>query len=453
MACLVAGSRPAAGQALTQRGFIEGTAFLFPQTAPNDSTRAVGDFLAREEVFFKPAPWIQFAGGVDLRANSHDQVDDRWRLDLDDRGVRRPRASLRRLTATLTHGPLTIDAGKQFIRWGKADIINPTDRFAPRDFINVVAPEFLAVTGVRAVALHGAETFELVWVPRLTPSRIPLLDQRWTAVPAEAALVLFVDFGSALPTGASTGLRWGHAGAGFEYSLSFYNGFNYLPDIGLVGQVGQVGQAGQIGQVGQVGQAGQVGPAEPIGLTRFYPAIRTYGADAAVPTRWFTVKGEAAYFTSRQTDGLSRRSAEGAAADDAAADLSRQSAAGATADDYVLYVVQLERQTGEWVIVGGYAGEIITARRSTLSFAPDRGMTRSIVGRASYTIDPVRTLAFETAVRQNGDGVYGKVEYSQARGQHWRATVTGVGISGHSGDFLGQYHRNSHVAVVLRYSF
>jgi hypothetical protein len=144
-----------------------------------------------------------------------------------------------------------------------------------------------------------------------------------------------------------------------------------------------------------------------------------------VPTPWFTLKSEAAYFTSSTP----------------------------LTDEYVLYVVQLERQTGEWVIVAGYAGEAITRRRSTLAFAPDRGMTRSIVGRASYTIDPVRTLAFETAVRQNGDGLYGKVEYSQARGQHWRATVTAVGIGGQPDDFLGQYQRNSHVALALRYSF
>jgi hypothetical protein len=442
--CLAAGARPAAAQALTQRGFVEGTAWLFPQTAPNDATRVVGDFMARDQVFVKPAPWIQFAGGVDLRANSHGQVDDRWRLDIDDRGVKRPRVSLRRLTATLTHGPLTIDAGKQFIRWGKTDIINPTDRFAPRDFINVVDTEFLAVTGVRAVATHRAETFEAVWVPRLTPSRIPLLNQRWTAVPETAASVSLVDAGSVQPDGPSTGLRWGHTGAGFEYSLSFFNGFNHLPNVGQVGQVGLVGQGGQGGQVGQT---------EPIRLTRSYPAIRTYGADAAIPTRWFTIKGEAAYFASRHTDvdaaaDLSRQSA----------DLSRQSAQGATAegataDDYVLYVVQLERQTGEWVIVGGYAGEAVTASRSIVSFAPDRGMTRSIVGRGSYTIDPVRSIAFETAVRQNGDGVYGKVEYSQARGQHWRVTATGVVIGGHSGDFLGQYHRNSHIALLLRYSF
>ncbi len=413
----LASAPSASAQTVTQRGFVEASAFLFPQAAPNDPARVVNDLLAREDVFFKPAPWMQFAGGLDFRANSHDQVDGRWRLDLDDRGARRPRLSLRRLTATFTRGPLTVDAGKQFIRWGKADIINPTDRFAPRDFVNVVDAEFLAVSGVRAVAQHGGETFEAVWVPRFTPSRAPLLNQRWTAVSPAAAAMPLVDAGSEFPSGSETGLHWGHVGAGFEYSLSFFNGFNHLPNIDAATTVNA--------ETAKTAEKLCAACSAFITLRRTYPAIRTYGADAAVPTPWFTIKGEAAYFTSSTP----------------------------LTDEYVLYVVQVERQTGEWVIVAGYAGEAITARRSTLTFAPDRGMTRAIVARASYTIDPVRSLAFETAVRQNGGGVYSKVEYSQARGQHWRATVTGVGIGGHSDDFLGQYHRNSHVALALRYSF
>jgi hypothetical protein len=404
-------------QTVTQRGFVEGSTLLFPQAAPNDRTQAVTDFLAREELFVKPAPWMQFAGGLELRANSHDQVEDRWRLDVSDRGVRRPRLSLRRLTATLTHGPFTLDAGKQFIRWGKADIINPTDRFAPRDFLNVVDTEFLAVTGLRGVAQHGADTFEAVWVPRFTPSRVPLLDQRWTAVPAEAASVPLVDAGAALPSGAETGLRWGHVGDGLEYSLSFFNGFNHLPNIAASTTLNA--------EIAEKICSACSASSAFVEIRREHPAIRTYGADAVLPTKWFTIKGEAAYFTSSTP----------------------------LTDEYVLYVVQLERQTGEWVIVAGYAGEATTLRRSTLLFAPDRGMTRAIVARASYTIDPVRSLAVETAVRQNGAGVYGKFEYSQARGQHWRATVTGVGIGGHSDDFLGQYHRNSHLSAALRYSF
>ena len=62
-------------------------------------------------------------------------------------------------------------------------------------------------------------------------------------------------------------------------------------------------------------------------------------------------------------------------------------------------------------------------------------------------------MAVEAAVRRNGDGFYVKGEYSQAWGQHWRVTATGVGIAGKDSDFLGQYHQNSHVSVALRFSF
>jgi hypothetical protein len=231
---------------------------------------------------------------------------------------------------------------------------------------------------------------------------VPLVDERWTAVSAEVARIPIVDAGSVLPAGAETGIRWGHVGAGVACSISFSNGFNHLPNIDVI-------------------TAGS----PSIVISRTYPSIQTYGADAAVPTRWFMIKREAAYLTSSSTD----------------------------TDEYVLYVLQIERQTAEWVLVGGYAGEAVTAHRAALSFAPDRGMARSLVARGSYTIDSNRSLALETAVRQNGDGVSAKAGYSQALGQHWRAIVAGAAISGHSDDFLGQYRRNSHVAATLRYSF
>lgn len=407
---LLAAPRIGAAQALTNRGFVDGTVFAFPQKAPNDASRLVGDLVVRDEAFVKPAAWAQFAAGFDLRVNSHDQVEDRWRVDFSDRGVRRPRVSVRRLTATFTHRALTLDVGKQFIRWGKTDIVTPTDRFAPADFMNVVDHEFLAVGGVRASVQIRGETLEAVWVPRITPSRVPLVDQRWTIVPPNASVVSIADRGAELPPGPQAGARWSHVGSGFEYSLSFFDGFNHLPDL-----------RARLRPLPSFA----VPPLVEVELTRTYPAIRTYGADAALPTRLLTLKAEAAYFTSPSS----------------------------STDQYVLYAVQLERQSGEWLLLGGYAGEAITERRSAAGFAPDRGMTRSIVGRASYTVDSNRSLTFEGVARQNGRGLYAKAEYSQARGQHWRATVTSVVLAGHDDDFLGQYRRNSHVAWALRYSF
>lgn len=397
--------RPATGQVASHRGFVETRGLLFAEQAPNDPTRAVGDVLARWEVFAKPAPWVQFAAGLDVRTNTHDQVEHQWGLDVSDRTTGRPRFSVRRLTATLTRGKLTLDLGKQFIRWGKADLINPTDRLAPRDFLNLVDSELLAVSGARASVETGGEIFEVVWLPRFTPSRIPLLQQRWTPAPSGVAPIPLVDGGAQWPTRSQAGVRWSHAGAAFESSLSFFEGFNHLPDVAARPQPLSL-------------------PIE-IGITRVYRPIRTYGADAAVPTRWLTVKGETAYFSSSAPD----------------------------TDEYVLYVIQLERQTGEWLLVGGYAGEVVTRRGRASTFAPDRGLARSALGRASYTFDTNRSFVFEGAVRQNGRGAYAKAEYSQARGRHWRSTVSATLIRGDADDFLGQYRRNSHIAVALRYSF
>jgi hypothetical protein len=272
----------------------------------------------------------------------------------------------------------------------------------------VITADFIAVTGVRGAVQHGSETLEAVWVPRFTPSRVPLIDQRWTAAPSDLASVTLVDRGARLPDGSQGGVRWSHVGNAFEYSLSWFSGFNHLPNI-------------------DAAAISMVPPA--VGATRVYPAIRSYGGDLAAPTPWFTVKAEAAYITSHET------------------------ATAAAGDDYVLYVLQLERQTGEWVFIGGYAGEVVTTRRAAVTFAPDRGLTKSLVARASYTIDVRRSVAFESAARQNGTGVYAKAEYSETRGQHWRATATAVVIAGHEDDFLGQYHRNSHLLIALRYSF
>jgi len=171
---------------------------------------------------------------------------------------------------------------------------------------------------------------------------------------------------------------------------------------------------------------GSLLPSPPrVEFRRFYPKLRLYGGDFALPLRWLTLKGEAAWFTSGSPQ----------------------------ADEYVQYVIQLERQAGEWFLVGGYAGEAVTLKRSPLDFAPDRGLTGAFLGRAGYTIDARRSLAFEAAARRTGDGLWLKFEYSHLLGRHWRATAGFTLVRGSPDDFLGQYRRNSHALLALRYSF
>jgi hypothetical protein len=396
---LVAAALPASAQTVSQRGFVEATGIAYVQPTPIDDRQLIGEALFRQEATWRPASWLSFAGAFDARAATDDRVDPEWRFDCADRGLKRPAACVRRLSAALRRGGLTLEAGKQFVRWGKADILNPTDRFAPRDLLDVIDNDFLAVSAARLNYERGSNTIDLVWSPRFTPSRLPLSNGRWGTSTSETLPTVY-------PSRPQTGVRWNHVASGFEYSLSVYDGFDHLPRVDL-----EPNQA--LGR---------------IDARLVYPVMRMVGGDMIWPLRWFTVKAEAGYFWT--TDDRT--------------------------DDYGSYVVQLERQSGEWLFVGGYAGEFVTKRRTARDVplgSFERGMTKSFLGRGLYTIDVSRSLTFEGGVRQDGRGYYGKAAYSQLLARHWRATARVDLIGGDAGDFLGQYRRNSSVRLTVRYSY
>lgn len=395
---------PACGQVLEQRGYLEARSFFYGQRAPGDSARYVGEGLLRWESGWKLGGNFRLNAWLDGRFDTHRQFEREARVDFADRSLQRPAASVRRLSLQWNRGGWTVEVGRQFIRWGKADLLNPTDRFAPRDFLNVLNPEFLGITAARATWEKGGDTLDFVYAPGFTPSRSPLFNQRWVVLPEQARGTPVRDEGFRFPQRAQFGARWNHLGRGYETSLSFYDGFNHLPLIDA--------RAGFFPQFSLLVQ-------------RFFPRMRMYGADAAVPLRWFTLKGEAGYFTSSTPQ----------------------------ADEYVQYVAQAERIVGEWVFVGGYAGEWVTKRRNPLDFAPDRGITKTFLGRMSYNLGPLSSVAMEGAVRQNGAGYYGKWEYSRMVGRNWRWTAGYVLIRGRESDFLGQFRRNSHALFTVRYSF
>lgn len=391
-------------QTFTSRGFLESYTTAYPRVAANDSGHVVSEVLLRYEAAWQPRPWLKLAGAFDARSDTHRQVERDGGLSWDDRTIRRPDFSIRRFSALLNRGNWTFEAGRQFIRWGKADILNPTDRFAPKDFLNVVSTDFLGVTAARATYENGGNSVDLVWQPWFTPSRTPLLNQRWTVLPAGLETVPVRDLGARYPSRSQFGARWNRTGSGYELSLSYFDGFNHLP----------------------LYDPRTSGPPLNVSLERYYPRLRLYGADAAIPTRFVTLKAEAAYYTAPKAES----------------------------DEYLLYVVQLERNAGEWVFAGGYAGEVVTTPSpNPFQFSPERGFARSFLGRAAYTISPAKSLAFSGAARQNGEGTWLRIEYSQSYGRHWRATGGVTWIRGAAADFLGQYRRNSFASLAIRYSF
>ena len=399
--CLVCAAAAAAGaQELSTSGSLEGTVTFYPQKAPNDATQVIGFGLVRLDPVLKFPGW-RIDSSIDIRGDSHDMTT--VAATFWDRTSKRPLLSVRRASASWVRGPVTFEAGKQFVRWGKTDILVPTDRFAPRDYLVVTDTEVLAVTALRLIVASSSNSLDVVFTPRFTPSRTPLLDQRWTVPPPAAQGIPLEDAGAEYPKTPQIGVRWNHIGRHFEHSISVFRGVNHLPDFTNV-----------------------VVPSPlHIDVTRRYPQLTSAGADVAIPLRWFTIKAETAWLGS--------------------------STAGT--EEYVLYVLQIERQAGEWLFIGGYTGSHVTQEGTVPRFAPDLGLARAIVGRASYTIDTNRSLVFEAVARQDADGFAGKAEYSQAFGPHFRVIGSGRLIKGEDTDFLGQYHHNSSVTLTVRYSF
>lgn len=392
----------ATAQTFSHAGFVEIGSFLYPQVTRNDKGHFVGEGRVHLEGGWRPSRKWRFAGAIEASSDTHRQVERALRLDWLDRGLQRPAFSVKRLSVTYTAGPWTVEAGKQVIRWGKVDIVHPVDRFAPIDFLNVATEEILSETAVRLDYEHDSNTVELVWSPLFTPTRAPLFNQRWA--PTQFLNVPVVETGRHFPGGSQYGARWNHVGRSVDQGLYFYEGFDIQPHY----------------------EERLIAQPPILGLERFYPQRRAYGADAMYSGPWFSLKGEAAYLTSSD----------------------------ARADDYLLYVIELEKQKGEWWVNAGYSGLVLTENRHALGFFADRGFSRAFLLRAGYNLSATRTLELTGALRQNGAGGAARLEYSQSFGQHWRATVAAAaGIGGDSRDFLGQYNHNSHLRMALRYSF
>jgi len=393
----------AQGQEFSQRGFIEAAGNFYPQVTQSDSAHGIASGQMQYQLQWRPRRWFTLTASLEAQIDTHHQVDRDPHINWTDRSLQKPALSVRQFSAVFTKENWTITLGKQFIRWGEADFLNPTDRFAPKDLLTVVDPETLAVTATRLTYTKTGNTLDLVWQPEFTPCRIPLINQRWTFLPPNLNPNDVEDLGSVFPGRSSFGARWNHSAAGYEFSFSYYDGFNYLP----------------------VFNEHLSSSLPSVTFSRTYPSLRLYGADLVIPFAAFTLKTEAAYYTSPTKQQ----------------------------DEYLLYVFEVQRQIRDLLITVGYAGELVTAHTNTLQFAAEQGFTRAIVGQAHYALDSNRTLTLDVFVRQNGQSSLVRPGYSQSIGRHWRANFGFSWLRGEETDFLGQYHRNSFAVGEVRYSF
>lgn len=164
--------------------------------------------------------------------------------------------------------------GKQIVAWGRADGINPTDNLTPHDFTVLLPFEEDQRFGTLALKLDVPLTSELMFTFFTTPFFEP------TKIPQSSASPISVDKPAHTLANSEAGLKLDKSGGAFDGSISYYRGFDLLPDLGLAAMTVS-------------------GPL----LTLQYHRIEVFGADAARNFGRYGVRGEVAYVRTRDRSG------------------------------------------------------------------------------------------------------------------------------------------------------
>lgn len=169
---------------------------------------------------------------------------------------------------------LELRLGKQIVVWGRADGINPTDNLTPRDFAVMLPFEDDQRLGTPAARfdyyLSESHTLTLFTTPWFQPGKLPL-PGFLSAIPRVEPPRRF--------SRSEVGVRLNRVGEGFDWSVSFYHGYNLLPSF-------------------RVPDGGRRTP------TQRFDEINVFGADFARNFGRFGLRGEAAYIDTPDRRGV-----------------------------------------------------------------------------------------------------------------------------------------------------
>ncbi len=181
--------------------------------------------------------------------------------------------------------------GRQFITWGRADSLRPTDVFARHDFTDLIENREEAVDAVKLDLFRGPWTLEGVWVPVLQPDIVSFKpDNRWNGLPTEGdvpgvgrlALTFREDPEQRPPKtfeSGQGGVRLSGSAHGWDFAGMYYYGYDRVPTI--------IRQ--ELSFVDPVAQRAT------ITLVPIHKRIHVFGGDVATAFSGWGLRSEAAY--------------------------------------------------------------------------------------------------------------------------------------------------------------
>lgn len=239
------------------------------------------------------------------KADSRNYVKEPW-MNFRDSTFRDPYFSFNQGYLKYRTESFDLAVGKQIYSWGTADGYNPTDYLLnPWDYQDIPDREKIGMFSVSAnYYLTNTTSFQLIVVPLFTPSRIPMVNNRWLGVgiPIRSFLdplglggfaksvLPAVDFiikdGRKLPPKRFENTEVAFraktsAISGWDLSLSYFDGFDNLPVVSLNGPI-------CIPPVPGITNGLCVGPPKTV-----FPRVRAPGFDFSTTFGKLEVHGEA----------------------------------------------------------------------------------------------------------------------------------------------------------------
>lgn len=137
-----------------------------------------------------------------------------------------------------------VTLGKQIVGWGTADGINPVNNINPVDYNDLLdtEDEIIGVYGVRSQLFFGSADLDIVWTPVVSVGKLPETNSRWfpslslLGIPQEIVnMGVGIEILDQVPeislTNSEFGARLRNRFSGFDIGLSYYNGFDHLPEF------------------------------------------------------------------------------------------------------------------------------------------------------------------------------------------------------------------------------
>ncbi len=211
-----AGSDPDSGASVSVNGSARAGWWSRSRSLDQESDIGTGALWAKAQLDLRAVGEANIDGWVGEQSRGNSVSNQRNRHE-----------RLRELYWQKSAGDVDLRLGPQIIVWGRADAINPTDNLTPRDF-TLLTPEDsdqrFGNLAANTTYHFGEYAIQAVWLPTFQTSVIPLrpismVSYRYDSPPRRNQLAFKFDY----------------AGHELDWSLSYFDGYDTIPDLALTG--------------------------------------------------------------------------------------------------------------------------------------------------------------------------------------------------------------------------